>query len=200
MRADELAAALGVGINLGCRFEDPINPTSFDSVKRALDAIFAKGFRHVRIPVTWISGQSNKLDNAKFVGELRAAMDYAISLGLKVIVNAHHEKWLLEQYDGSDAMTDKFKQLWARIATLFRGLRDKDVVYEVLNEPRAKFGDGDAAATDACIALTRKINKAGYDAISHQDQDGAGAAQRSGGRPDRVAGVPQRTEPPGGRR
>jgi endoglucanase len=149
---------LGAGFNLGNRFDTRTNSIDFDSsVKRAIDDFRGKGFGHVRIPVTWIppSGRYKLVTDPYFVQQLTKAVKYAASLGLRVIVDAHHEGWLKDRFDGSAPLKTRFQQLWTDIARLFADVSDDSLVFQILNEPGSNFD----------VAETRLVNQWGYDAV-----------------------------------
>lgn len=180
--AADIIKAMGPGFNLGNTFDNGGNPTSITSIKSIIDLYVAAGMKHVRIPVSWaqsVSGNTlantttGKVDytNSRFL-ELKAAIDYALSKDLYVVVNTHHEHWLKDYYDGSATYNTKFSALWTDIATYFKSYSSK-LIFDVLNEPEGTMGQWGAEAgfsfplpTNAtAINFTRQINKVGYDAI-----------------------------------
>lgn len=44
------------------------------------------------------------------------SVDDALSLGLYVVINTHHEEWLKDNYDGSTIYHDRFANLWNQMA------------------------------------------------------------------------------------
>jgi endoglucanase len=102
--------------------------------------------------------------------ELVKVIDYAISQDMYVVLNAHHEHWLKDHYDGTEAYDAKFTTLWTGIATHFKDYSHK-LIFEVLNEPEGALGENDGsgpfpdAADATAIGYTRKVNLVGYDAI-----------------------------------
>lgn len=141
LTAKAAVAAMGYGFNLGQMFDAGQHAPTFANAKPKIDAYYAKGFRNVRIPVTWTENiQGNRLVNDPNVGkvnrshnrlaELTKIIDYCLSLpGLYVVINAHHEgglktqnrHWVLEQ-------------LWDDISDIYHD-RDPRLIYEFLNEP-----------------------------------------------------------------
>jgi aryl-phospho-beta-D-glucosidase BglC (GH1 family) len=84
-----------------------------------------------------------------------------------VVLNTHHEHWLNNNYNGTTQYNTAFTKLWTGIATHFKDYSHL-LIFEVLNEPHGVFGDwnGGASPTSTnALALTRQINKVGYDAI-----------------------------------
>lgn len=175
--ATNIIKAMGPGFNLGNTFENGINATSITSIKSIIDLYTGAGMKHIRIPVSWAQSvggstlantSTGKVDftHPRFL-ELKAAIDYALSKNLYVVINTHHEHWLKDNYDGSAAYDTKFANIWTDIATYFKSYSNK-LIFEVLNEPEGNLGEwgGTVIPTNTqAIAYTRKVNLVGYDAI-----------------------------------
>lgn len=177
--AKEIILDMATGFNLGNTFESNFasNPPTFTSVKPIIDLYYDAGMRHVRIPVTWMQGFPSNIADANGVVntthprllELKAIVEYALNKKMYVEINAHHEHWLKDSYDGSASFDNKFKTLWTGIATFFKD-QPKQLLFDVLNEPEGKMGQwsgtGYPLPTDpTAIALTRQIVKVAFDAI-----------------------------------
>ena len=174
--AKEIIADMAAGFNLGNTFDNNINTPTFESVKPIIDLYYDGGMRHIRIPVTWMQGFSSNLADANGnvnmthsrLLELKAVVDYALAKKMYVVVNAHHEHLLKDNYDGSAVYDTKFATLWKGIATFFKDA-PKQLIFDVLNEPDGAMGQwsgGFPIPTGAKeLALTRQINKVAYDAI-----------------------------------
>lgn len=145
LSATEAAARMGKGVNLGQMFDNTQHAPTLANAKPKIDAYYARGFRNVRIPVTWtedVSGitlanpNSGVIDrNLNRLAEIEAVVDYALSKpDMFVIINAHHEQGLK---DGNKASV--LAQLWQDISDIFKG-RDERLVYEILNEPHLSGG------------------------------------------------------------
>merc|ERR1719512_555186 len=100
-----------------------------------IDMFAEKGFTSVRIPVTW--GETFDASSSHTVLVTRVVM-YALSKGLWVMINTHHEGWLKCCYDDTLRYNRKFTELWRGIARHFEdsGAGER-LVFEVLNEPEA---------------------------------------------------------------
>ncbi|WP_432326590.1 cellulase family glycosylhydrolase [Mucilaginibacter sp. P25] len=127
--AKEIIVDMGAGFNLGNTFEtNTSNSPTFASVKPIIDLYYNAGMRHIRIPVTWVEGFPSNIADANGniniahprLFELKAIVEYALSKKMYVEINAHHEHWLKNNYDGSAAFDNKFKTLWTGIATFFK--------------------------------------------------------------------------------
>lgn len=138
--ARQAADAMGRGFNLGQMFDNSQHPATLESARPKIDAYYARGFRLLRIPVTWTEAvggltladpETGRLQGGSpRLVELTAVIDYALSRpGLHVVLNAHHEKRLK---DGDRA--DVLAQLWSDISLTFSD-RDGRLMFEVLNEP-----------------------------------------------------------------
>ncbi|WOI52656.1 glycoside hydrolase family 5 protein [Parvularcula sp. LCG005] len=140
LTATEIAEGMGKGFNLGQLFESEQYDHTFANARPKIDAYYERGFRNVRIPVTWTeelhgttladpnTGEVN-FDNDR-LPQLVAAVDYALSKpGMYVVINAHHEHQLKD--DGNAAA---LTQLWTDISTIFAD-RDQYLIFEILNEP-----------------------------------------------------------------
>lgn len=168
--------AMGTGFNLGNTFDYASQSTNPTTIYPIIDLYFNAGMRHVRIPVTWMDGFSGNtlgdangtinFSHARFK-QLKAVIDYAISKKMFVVLNTHHEQWLHNNYNGSAKYNNAFANLWTGIATYFKSYPHL-LIFEVLNEPQGAFGDWNGGAnpsSSSALALTRQINKVGYDAI-----------------------------------
>ena len=135
------ADSMGKGFNLGQLFESTQHPRTLAAASAKIDAYYAKGFRHVRIPITWTEPVGGDLlVNDASVGDVNRAqprlavieqvVDHALSKSeMYVIINAHHEQTL--KTEGRSAVLER---LWADIADVFRQ-RDHRLIFELLNEP-----------------------------------------------------------------
>lgn len=168
--------SMGTGFNLGNTFDYALQSTNPTSIYPIIDLYANAGMRHIRIPVTWMDGfGGNMLADAngninfthpRFI-QLKAVIDYAINKGMFVVLNTHHENWLNTMYNGTAQYDNAFRNVWTGIATHFKDYSHR-LIFEVLNEPHGVFGDwngGASPSSSTALALTRQINKVGYDAI-----------------------------------
>ena len=150
--AKNAALGMGKGFNIGQMFESTQHPPTLASASAKIDAYYAKGFRTVRIPVTWTEPTNgDTLVGDPLVGDVNRAhprlqvisqvVDYALSKPeLYVVLNAHHEAGLKQQ-----SRAAVLERLWADIADVF-AQRDHRLLFEILNEPHREDGSAMPAA------------------------------------------------------
>ena len=147
LTATEAAAAMGKGFNLGQMFESTQHTPSLASAGAKIDAYYARGFRNVRIPVTWTEPVGGSLlVGSATVGDvdrgnprlavLEQVVDHALAYpDLYVIINAHHESTLK-----TENRWQAFERLWQDIVDIFGG-REHRLLFELLNEPHQSDAD-----------------------------------------------------------
>jgi hypothetical protein len=126
------------GINMGNTLEPPnegdwgnppVQEFHFDTYNNA-------GFNVVRIPVTWdkhTSGSSPYAIDANWLQRVETIVDWGLSKGLFIVLNAHHEDWIKKNY-GNALYRARFDSIWSQISVRFRNKSDK-LFFEILNEP-----------------------------------------------------------------
>lgn len=153
------AKQLVIGWNLGNTLDahstgktnNPNTETSWISVKTTkamIDTVAKKGFKTIRIPVSWhnhITDSDYKIDST-WMNRVKEVVDWAISNDMFVILNVHHDDLTASEandtYGYNILATDKteskkyLKNVWTQIASTFKDY-DLRLVFEVLNEPRA---------------------------------------------------------------
>lgn len=134
----EAASLMQKGINLGNTLEPPLeggwnNPPAqeyyFDMYKEA-------GFHTVRIPVRWDEHTLSAVPftiNSSWLGRVEQIVDWALERDLFVILNAHHDDWIKQNYSNPDYRA-RFDSIWSQIALRFKDKSEK-LLFEVLNEP-----------------------------------------------------------------
>ncbi|WGP00040.1 cellulase family glycosylhydrolase [Saccharophagus degradans] len=129
---------MGIGINLGNTLD--AFPNEGDWAPAAQEYYFKAykdaGFRHVRIPATWDDHTADTAPytvNAARMDRTEQIVDWALAQGYFVILNAHHEHWLKENY-GNQTYRDRFDAIWQQIAERFKN-KSARLMFEILNEP-----------------------------------------------------------------
>lgn len=163
--AVEAAEAMGRGFNLGQMFENTQHPRTFEAAMAKIDAYYERGFRNVRIPITWTEEVGgDRLVDDPTVGNvdrehprlavIERIVDAALSKPeLYVVINAHHEHTLK-----TEARSAVLQRLWQDISDIF-GNRSHRLLFEILNEPHKED------TTAMAPADLRNMTGLAYDAI-----------------------------------
>ena len=201
IKSKQIIDELGFGWNLGNTFDawnssqnqgldSEISWGNPETTVSMIDAIVTKGFKAIRIPVTW----HNHLIDDKYtidpqwMRRVKTVVDWCISRGLYVILNTHHDNCdgkdePLKYGEGyypllKDAVeSEKFiYNVWVQIAMAFNNGYDHHLIFEGLNEPRMIgmkhewwFDKND----ETCIESAKVLNE--YHKIIHK------AIRESGG-------------------
>ena len=100
------------------------NPTT---TKAMFDALKAKGFKTVRVPVTWNyhfgASPAYTIDKA-WLDRVETVVKYGIDNDMYVILNMHHDDWITLTASSQTAITDKITKIWAQIADRFKDYSD----------------------------------------------------------------------------
>lgn len=143
---------MGRGVNLGQMFESTQHPRTLAAASAKIDAYYARGFRNIRIPITWTEPVGGDLlVTDPLVGSvnrshprlqvIESVIDYALSKpDLYVVINAHHESTLK-----TESRAAVLEQIWKDVAEIFEA-KDHRLLYELLNEPHQADGTAMPAA------------------------------------------------------
>ena len=110
--------------------------------KDMIQAVKNAGFNAIRIPIRWqchiTDAQTMSID-PKWIARIKTVVDWCLDNDLKVIINAHHEKWLesrpTSQYKEENC--NKLKLLWTNIASAFANY-DNRLAFAGTNEVHVK--------------------------------------------------------------
>lgn len=138
---------MGKGINLGNTLEAPHEGKwAYKTQEYFFDDFKKMGFQNVRIPVKWGNLTANNepftIDET-WLNRVETVVDWALERDFVVIINAHHEKWLLENY--TEENLKRFEAIWKQVAERFKN-KSENLVFEIINEP---YFDLSAAQVDA---------------------------------------------------
>ena len=162
LTAFEITEAMQIGWNLGntldaypskggvplesCGLEAETCWGNPKTTPELIAAVKAKGFNTIRVPVTWFQhvDKSNgyKIDEA-WLARVKEIVDYCYEQDMYVILNLHHEEPYVNRSTlGADyeELTGYVSSLWKQIAETFKDY-DQRLVFETMNEPRAKGTD-----------------------------------------------------------
>lgn len=123
-------------------------------------ALYAAGFRTVRIPVTWAPhmDEAGTVD-ALWMARVAEVVDDALACDLYVILNAHHDHWYAPFPQQIEQSEERLRALWQQISRQFSQY-DERLLFESMNEPRLlgtgqEWGAGTPAARDCVNRLNR---------------------------------------------
>ncbi|MFJ4694274.1 cellulase family glycosylhydrolase [Streptomyces sp. NPDC088766] len=140
--AVDAVAAMQPSWNLGNTLDAIPDETSWGNppvTEELFDTVRAKGFRSVRIPVTWKDHQSATAPytiDATFMNRVEQVVDWALADGLYVVLNVHHDswQWIADMPADHDGVLARFDATWAQISATFRDA-PRTLLFESVNEP-----------------------------------------------------------------
>ena len=159
----EMMEKLGMGINIGNTLEarpwadnwwltnHMDTETSWSAPKIEawqFEAIAAKGFNNVRIPVTWeVHMDENGRIYDEWMDRVQECVNWALEAGLYVTINTHHEKSSPDSFyelidTGRMAQAEAWLlNTWTQIAERFADYSEK-LIFEPFNEPNRAVQGG----------------------------------------------------------
>ena len=171
LTSTEFAKQLTIGWNLGNTLDAHSNGTwgqglnsetcwgQPKTTQEMIDAVYAAGFKTIRIPITWynhVSGSEYTIDS-EWMARVKTVVDWAYNAGFYVIMNVHHDNLSakdLNSFPGyglssntstqasiEEKSKDYLKKVWTQIAAKFNDDYGERLIFEVLNEPRT-VGEG----------------------------------------------------------
>lgn len=172
--AFEITEDMGLGWNLGNSF-DAFNANASNiglssetcwgnpkTTNEMLDAVKAKGFNTIRVPITWFQhvDENYTIDEA-WLARVKEVVDHCYDNGMYVIINLHHE----EPYQNRSTLGEDYEEInqyvttiWGQLAEAFKDY-DQHIIFETMNEPRATGTDHEWwGPTAAEVDTINKIN------------------------------------------
>ena len=201
--AEDIVRSIGVGWNLGntldAYFSD--NPSAqipwvdydnMDEVETGwlngvanltTPELFARvkaaGFGGVRIPVTWYKMATGAPDykiREDWMERVQSIVDMAVDEGLYVILNTHHDEYIM-RFDEDPAVGERaVTALWTQIAERFKEY-DEKLIFEGLNEPRRRTNAWDKPSN----SWDWTGDSQAYIALNRWNQAFVNAVRKSGG-------------------
>ncbi|MBQ6553811.1 MAG: cellulase family glycosylhydrolase [Firmicutes bacterium] len=199
--AQEIVNDMKIGWNLGNSFDsvsangDIPSETYWGNpvvTQAAIDAVYNKGFRTVRLPVTWYQNcdADGKISEAR-LARVKEVVDYCRSRDMYVILNIHHEDEKIIP-DAAHKVSSKqwVINLWSQIAAYFKDY-DQHLIFETMNEPRL-VGASEEWTTGSyeTRVIISELDQAAVDTIRNT---GGNNAQRLIMCPSNAAKIPAET-------
>nr|AHF24918.1 cellulase [uncultured bacterium Contig203] len=135
------------------------------TTQKLIAAVKEAGFNTIRIPVSWHNHvDENDVIDREWIERVKEVADWALDLGMYVIVNVHHDndvKYLYPDSAHYDRSAAYMTSVWTQMAETFRDC-DDHLILESMNEPRLVgnvyewyWRDDDAACQDAAECINR---------------------------------------------
>lgn len=164
--AFEITNDMDAGWNLGNTLDAAGGETNWGNPfteKYMIDAIAARGFKTLRIPVTWdghLYGGSNYAIENAWMDRVEKIVNYGLDNGMYVIINIHHDEWVEPTNSGKSSSLAHINAIWSQIATRFKNY-NQYLVFETLNEPRANKGTSlEWSGTQENYSVVNELNAA----------------------------------------
>ncbi|WP_276167321.1 glycoside hydrolase family 5 protein [Zobellia alginiliquefaciens] len=152
---------MGAGWNLGNAMDtEDEDETAWGNpltTKAMIDEIAKKGFKTLRLPVTWRFHMGSAPDyviEKEWLDKVEAIANFALDNDMYVILNIHHdEAWIIPTYEKAPAVKEQLTKVWTQIANRFKSYNEY-LIFETLNEPRhedtpEEWNGGTAEGRDA---------------------------------------------------
>ena len=163
-----------VGWNLGNTMDADPNETGWGNpltTQAMIDAVHKKGFKFMRLPVTWkghFGGAPNYTIDPTWLARVVTIANYALNDSMYVMVNIHHDGttggWFPLNASGSQAtaIAGQVATIWTQIANAFKDYGDY-MVFEIFNEPQDGApnmynGGDDQSRTNLAAYQTAAVN------------------------------------------
>lgn len=135
--------------------------------REMLQAVKDAGFDAVRLPVNWgshIVDEANAAIDPAWMARVQQVVDWCMELGLKVMLNTHHEYWLEwhPTYAFQKANNDKLYRIWTQIANRFKNY-GPNLAFSGINEIHAN--NKWEVPTPENTAVTNSYNQTFIDAV-----------------------------------
>lgn len=134
--------------------------------KELFQEIKEKGFKTVRLPVTWGEhmDENGRVD-VRWMARVKEVTDWALDAGLYVILDTHHESWLVPAPEKEAQTTQRLCFLWQQISDTFAQTGDH-LLFEGMNEPRLRGSEeewtGGSLQTQQVV---NRLNRAFVDTV-----------------------------------
>ena len=157
----EAVSLMKHGINLGNTLEPPHesdwnNPPAQEVY---FDRYLEAGFDVVRVPVRWdnhTAAVSPFRITEEWMNRVEEVVDWGLSRGLFIVINAHHDNWIKDNYADPVARA-RFDSIWSQLAVRFKDKPEK-LIFEILNEPHGLTKDQNNEMHARIVGIIRKTN------------------------------------------
>ena len=149
--AQELAAKMGLGWNIGNTMEAPGGETGWGNpliTEQYVKFVKQNGFNAIRIPCAWdwyhVEDPTTARIDPNWLNRVKEVVGYCVNNDIYVLLNIHWDGgWLDENINKEmqDSINAKQKAYWEQIATAMRDF-DEHLMFAGTNEPPADDAEG----------------------------------------------------------
>ncbi len=182
--AQKFVAQINVGWNLGNTLDAHGAGNTVDSetywgnpktTKEMIDAIKAKGFNTIRVPVTFAEHLGPAPDytiDPAWLDRVEEVVNYGLDNDMFVIMDTHHETdyWLIPEPENEEKITEELVAIWTQLSERFKDY-DDHLIFEGMNEPRVI---GSAQEWNGGLPYEREV-------VDHMNQAFVDTVRASGG-------------------
>jgi aryl-phospho-beta-D-glucosidase BglC (GH1 family) len=139
MTPQQAIAKMTRGINLGRCLEmayegeaQTVQEYYFEDIKNA-------GFNFVRVPIRWdqhTGATAPYTVDSAWLNRVQQVVDFGLKRGLIVVINSHHDRWILEDANYTADEKARFDAIWAQVSDRLR-TNSANLIFEIANEPLA---------------------------------------------------------------
>ena len=134
---------MGIGWNLGNTFDTKHrDKTAWGNPlvsQELIDAIYNKGFKTIRIPITWqfnLGEAPDYIIDKQYLNDIEKLVAYALNKNMFVIINIHHDEDIIKpSYEHLEESLSIISSIWKQVAHHFKNYNNK-LMFECLNEMR----------------------------------------------------------------
>jgi aryl-phospho-beta-D-glucosidase BglC (GH1 family) len=155
--------AMQPGWNYGNTYDADPNETSWGNsvlTPEIVQGVVAKGFKSVRLPVTWnshIGPAPDYVIDPAWMTKVQNAVDLLIGADLYVMLNMHHDSYWLNKLPQDPTLFDKYQKVWTQVAAVFKDYPDK-LMFESINEPGFRNASDQDLPDDQMRTYLNEIN------------------------------------------
>ena len=157
----EVIGKMTRGINIGNTLEPPqVGEWNNEYISEYFfDDYVSAGFNTVRIPIRWDKHTTKEppfIIASTWLDTIEQVIDWGIERDLFLIINAHHDWWLVNNYD-SPQTKERFHAIWNQIAKKFKDKSPK-LLFEIINEPHGMSKENVDELNRDILKIIRKNN------------------------------------------
>ena len=171
----KFVADMQPGFNVGNSLDAFPTETSWGNppiTQALLQKIKSLGFKSVRIPVTWGGHEGAAPSYAidpSWMARVKQVVDWALSDGLYVVLNVHHDswQWITNMPTDPAGVTARYDATWTQIADAFKN-EPRSLIFEADNEQNFSGVSGTQASQ-----LLNELQTDFFNVVRHSGSENA---------------------------